>query len=319
MKTFQKQLQKLFTIELRMPEYIVTHPAPRHLDEAFGVALIHWLHYMLVGNLTLHKLKVLEMPRAHQMGEDEKALWAERLRDPAYMFIDTGGELDWGLNNLDHHQDTAIPSASVLAWEWANQYLSQNWDKLPFNMLRVMNRVRVAATAISELETQHSFDSHRDALKALPLWLKELRMAAMARGLEDGKNLVSQVMELFITEQYIGSKLHREITDEGFDYFFTLCKQVKENLQETAHKRIAQLSKFVPGWREGINGDKYDFVLLQDSRDETWSLNAVDSSRVAINKKCAEDENDLIFCHNNLFVAKFQTREAAVRTALQSL
>jgi len=80
------------------PTYtVVSHPAPRHLDDTLA------LH--LLGSLYNAQYKFV-----HPQGDEVK----EYIEDPTAIVVDIGGEYDPQKLNFDHHQDLNLPSSVVL-------------------------------------------------------------------------------------------------------------------------------------------------------------------------------------------------------------
>lgn len=76
---------------------IVSHKAPRHLDDFLAIAYLKALY------------PEAEIEFVYPQGVSE-----EYLKDPQVVVIDVGGKYEPELNNFDHHQDKELPCSLVL-------------------------------------------------------------------------------------------------------------------------------------------------------------------------------------------------------------
>lgn len=80
-----------------MVKKIVSHKAPRHLDDFLAVAYLK----------ALYPEAEIEFVHPQEVPE-------EYLKDPQVVVIDVGGKYEPELNNFDHHQDKNLPCSLVL-------------------------------------------------------------------------------------------------------------------------------------------------------------------------------------------------------------
>lgn len=287
---------------------IVTHNSKFHADDIFAVATL---------------ILMLE--------KEESEYEVIRSRDPevisrADYVVDVGEVYSEKENRFDHHQkggagkrDNRIPYASFgLVWKRYGEVVSGN----------IKNSQKIDQILVQQV------DAHDNGLilfetkipGVYPYTIESLRYAFVPTWKEGFKDINLIFASLVTGAQ---SLLRREITRASD--FFEAEEAIKKIYNDSQNKQLIIMDRYYPANDFLIQYPEPLFMVFPSSDDGTWILNTIQndenihSDRKSLPQswagKSGEDlksitgVSDVVFCHNNRFLAVAKTKESILKLA----
>ena len=285
---------------------VITHSSKFHTDDIFAVATL----VILLGRENVDVIRSREM---------------DIIKKGDYV-VDVGEVYDVSTNRFDHHQkggagvrNNGVPYAAFgLVWKTFGETLCGSKEVMEEVDRVLIQPLDAGDNGMEFLETKvdglHQFDIGSLTYIFSPTWK------------EESENLDTIFLKLV---SYAVEVLKRQITVGNHNAEGK--KFVLEAYESAIDKRIIEVDERYP-WEEVLN--KFPeplFVIYKKRIDNTWSIKTIreDIFSYTPRKKLPESWSgknkedlekvigitDLVFCHNNLFMAVAKSKESVLKIA----
>jgi len=195
-----------------MIKKIVSHKAPRHLDDFLAIAYLKALY------------PNAEIEFVHPQGVSE-----EYLKDPQVVVVDVGGKYEPELNNFDHHQDKELPCSLVLLLKKIGLY-----QNTPF--LKALSVIDTQgfpqAVSMGLVKPSKEIDEKRKVILMTPITEETAKVTYEV--------VISALKENFDFDQLIETLWNELSSTQAFQFAFVEYTKQREQFKEKVSQVIFQ-------------------------------------------------------------------------------
>jgi len=261
-------------------EKIITHDTTFHADEVFAVALLR----SICGEIPVYRTRD---PRTLEGAKGDRTTFV----------LDVGGEYHPPMNNYDHHQDTALPSAAGLIWRHLKDALCKESEQPYFQQF---------------IDSIDAMDTNRDNIYAkwreLPLGFRNTSSIIGGFNRDPKDPVVQDYMfshAVELAKVIIANELHSA---------FEKAKSEREYENRVIlPNNVAVFHEFCPIWKE-----KEEHVFAVMPHANGWQIQSRDTA-IAVVPESVEHVPGFVFRHKSGFMATVKDFDVAVEFAKGAL